>query len=66
MYRVWFKFVDKYYKNYAKARKACKSFIISQTEDKELIDMMLVEFEQYDRVNALCGIEEIRCEDEDE
>ena len=65
MYRVWFEgFVDRYYKSYDKAREACRRFIISQKEDKVLTDMMLQEFDKFDEVEELCGITEIRFEDE--
>lgn len=65
MYRVWFDgFVDRYYKNYDRARKACERFILSQKEDKLRTGVMLCELEQYDEVEELCGITEIKFEDE--
>ena len=65
MYRVWFEdFIDRYYKSYDKAREACKRFIISQKEDKVLTGMMLEELDQFDEVEDLCGITEIKFEDE--
>ena len=65
MYRVWFEdFIDRYYKSYDKAREACKRFIISQKEDKVLTGIMLEELDQFDVVEDLCGITEIKFEDE--
>lgn len=65
MYRVWFEdFIDRYYKSYDKAREACKRFIISQKEDKVLTGIMLEELDQFDVVEDLCGIVEIKFEDE--
>lgn len=65
MYRVWFDgFIDRYYRSYEKAREACKRFIISQKEDKVLTGIMLEELDQFDVVEDLCGITEIKFEDE--
>lgn len=65
MYRVWFDgFIDRYYKSYNKAYEACKRFIISQKKNNMLTLKILEELDQFGKVEALCGIEEIICKDE--
>ena len=65
MYRVWFDgFIDRYYKSYDKAREACKRFIISQKGDNLLTLTMLEELDRFDEVEELCGVVEIKFEDE--
>ena len=62
MYRVWFQgFVDRYYKNYDKAREACEEFI--KELDEAEVPKRLHYFGMTDRCD-ICGITKIRVEDE--
>lgn len=64
MYRVWFEgFVDRYYKSYDKAREACRNFILNSCFNNAIKQELLLALNSNNRCE-LCGIEEIKFEDE--
>lgn len=64
MYRVWFEgFVDRYYKSYDKACEACRNFILNSCFNNAVKQELLLALNSNNRCE-LCGIEEIKLEDE--
>ena len=64
MYRVWFEdFIDRFYKSYDKAREACWNFIADSCYNNTIKQEMMIAL-TFDGKCELCGIEEIKFEDE--